>query len=100
MANYIFSNKAVEDLSKIWDYTYEVWSEEQADKYYCQLLDYCQALADNQSLGKKYNEISDELLGYRANQHTVFYRKLKTNDIEIVRILHSRMDLKNRIQEL
>ena len=100
MANYIFTNKAVEDLSKIWDYTYEVWSEEQADKYYCQLLDYCQSLANNQSLGKKYEKISKELLGYRANQHIVFYRKLKTNDIEILRILHCIMNLKNRIEEL
>ena len=58
MANYIFTNKAVEDLSKIWDYTYETWSEEQADKYYCQLLDYCQSLANNQSLGKKYEKLA------------------------------------------
>ena len=34
MARYSLTNKAVEDLSKIWEYTYEVWSESQADKYY------------------------------------------------------------------
>ena len=94
MAKYTFTNKAVEDLSKIWDYTYELWSEEQADKYYCQLLDYCQ------SLGKKYEKISNELLGYRANEHIIFYKPLETNHIEILRILHCRMNLKNRIEEL
>ncbi|PIX07572.1 MAG: type II toxin-antitoxin system RelE/ParE family toxin, partial [Flavobacteriales bacterium CG_4_8_14_3_um_filter_35_10] len=26
MAEYKLTNKAVEDLSKIWDYTFEVWS--------------------------------------------------------------------------
>jgi toxin ParE1/3/4 len=46
MGKYILSNKAVEDLSTIWDYTFEEWSETQADKYYCMLLDYCQDLAD------------------------------------------------------
>ncbi len=34
MAKYVLTNKAVEDLSRIWDYTYEEWSENQADKYY------------------------------------------------------------------
>ena len=38
MSKYILSNKAVNDLSKIWEYTYEVWSENQADKYYFELL--------------------------------------------------------------
>jgi len=31
MAEFKLTNKAVEDLSKIWDYTFEVWSENQAD---------------------------------------------------------------------
>ena len=34
MAKFSFTYKAVEDLSKIWDYTYEAWSENQANKYY------------------------------------------------------------------
>lgn len=41
MGNYILTNKAVDDLSKIWDYTVEVWLEKQADKYYFMLLDSC-----------------------------------------------------------
>jgi len=27
MSEFKLTNKAVEDLSKIWDYTFEVWSE-------------------------------------------------------------------------
>ena len=99
MAKYSFTNKVVEDLSAIWNYTYEVWSENQADKYYYQLLDYCQELAENPLLGKNYNDIDAALSGYRASHHIIFFRKLKNNQIEIVRILHNRMDLKNRIQE-
>ncbi|KGE12746.1 plasmid stabilization system protein [Sphingobacterium deserti] len=37
MAKYVLTNKAVEDLGLIWNYTYEMWSENQADIYY-QLL--------------------------------------------------------------
>ena len=28
-----FTNKAVEDLSSIWRYTFQEWSEKQADEY-------------------------------------------------------------------
>lgn len=33
MASYVLTNKAVEDLSSIWEYTFDTWSERQADKY-------------------------------------------------------------------
>jgi toxin ParE1/3/4 len=99
MSKYFLSNKAVDDLSKIWDYTYEVWSENQADKYYYELLENCQELCENQSLGRNYIEIDMDIYGYKSGQHIIFYRMLNKEEIEIVRFLHSRMDLKNRIEE-
>jgi len=99
MAPYILTNKAVEDLSTIWDYTFEVWLETQADKYYYMLLDYCQDIADNKISGKHYAEIMEEIFGIRAGQHIIFYRRMNNNRIEVARILHSRIDLKNRLQE-
>lgn len=99
MANYFLTNKAIEDLSKIWDYTYEVWSETQADKYYELLIDACREIAENPTIGKSYREIDENILGYRTNQHIIFYQVTAPNEIEVLRILHGRMDLKNRIQE-
>ena len=99
MASYILTNKAVEDLSTIWDYTFELWSEPQADRYYNMLLDSCKDLAYSRVFGKHYPEISKEIFGLRVGQHIIFYSQLKKNKIEVARILHSRMDLKNRIQE-
>ncbi len=64
MARYKLTNKAVEDLSKIWDYTYEVWSETQADKYYFELLEACRILTENPNLGKNYTEIDKDVFGY------------------------------------
>ena len=71
MANYILTNKAVDE---IWDHTYDVWSEKQADKYYNMLLEYCQELADKQNIGKNYNEINDDIFGFKASHH-FFYKK-------------------------
>ncbi len=63
------------------------------------LLEYCKELADKPGLGKNYNEINDDILGFKASHHIIFYKKIKEDKIEIVRILHNKMDLKSRIQE-
>src|SRR5680860_215464 len=97
MAEFKLTNKAVEDLSKIWDNTFEVWSERQADIYYEMLISNCQEIADNPDLGKSYDGITQSLRGIKANRHIIFYRTINENYVEITRILHERMDLKNRI---
>lgn len=99
MAKYKLTNKAVEDLSKIWDYTFEVWSEKQADIYYESLILNCQEIADAPFLGKNYDGITQNLLGMKVNRHIIFYRTSNENHIEITRVLHERMDLKKRIIE-
>lgn len=99
MAKYVLTNKAVADLEDIWNYTYEVWSEKQADKYYYQLLDACADLANEKISGKVYPEIDVQLYGYRMARHIIFYRKTGPQTIEVARILHSSMDLKNRMGE-
>ncbi|MBK8723747.1 MAG: type II toxin-antitoxin system RelE/ParE family toxin [Saprospiraceae bacterium] len=99
MAKYLITNKAVEDLSKIWEYTFDNWSEDQADKYYSKLINDFQELAENNSLGKKYTLINSDIIGYKSGQHIIFYRILNINEIEIIRVLHSKMDLKNRLKD-
>ena len=99
MANYRITNKAVKDLEDIWSYTIENWSERQADLYYEMLIGFCQHIADHPACGKSYDEIAEGLYGLIANKHIIFYRAASQGEIEIVRILHGRMDLKNRIRE-
>ena len=96
--NYKLSNKAVKDLSTIWDYTFETWSEIQADIYYNELIESCEELTRNPSLGKNYEEIDFGILGYKVGSHIIFYRIKSTSKIEIIRFLHSKMDLKIRIK--
>jgi len=99
MANdFILSKKAVEDLSAIWEYTIQVWSETQEDKYYYMLLEVCQDLADVTISAKQYPEIHADLFGARVGQHIIFFKRITKGSIVVVRILHSRMDLRNRIE--
>jgi toxin ParE1/3/4 len=99
VSEYKLTNQAVADLSKIWEYTFEVWSEKQADKYFDELISNCKDIAENPDLGKNYEGISKQLLGIKANRHIIFYRTLSEDYLEITRILHESMDLKKRISE-
>ncbi|MFD2914656.1 type II toxin-antitoxin system RelE/ParE family toxin [Psychroserpens luteus] len=99
MSKFKLTNKAVEDLSNIWYYTFDTWSEKQADIYYESLILNCQVIADNSYLGINYDGITHDLLGMKVNRHIIFYRITNENYVEITRILHERMDLKKRITE-
>lgn len=61
MTKFKLTNKAVEDLSKIWNYTFEVWYERQADRYYNTLISTCQEITKNPSLGKSYDRVTQGL---------------------------------------
>ncbi|WP_200912342.1 type II toxin-antitoxin system RelE/ParE family toxin [Pedobacter sp. Leaf216] len=62
MGSFSFSNKALEDLSEIWDYTYDVWSENQADKYYKLLIGFCTQIAKKPGVGRNYKETNQNVL--------------------------------------
>lgn len=98
MTNLKFTNKAVDDLNCIWEYTLEKWSSEQAEKYYNMLINHCRRIAKNPDLGKNYEGVRGDLFGLKCSRHIIFYRKDTDNSIEITRILHKSMDLKNRLR--
>lgn len=99
MAKYYLTKKAIEDLSNIWDYTFEEWSEQQADRYYQMLIGNFNEISQNPDLGKNYTDIVSSLFGFKAGKHVIFYRKLSSKEVEITRILHEMMDLKRRIKD-
>ncbi|MBO6794129.1 MAG: type II toxin-antitoxin system RelE/ParE family toxin [Balneolaceae bacterium] len=97
MASYQLTSLAVKDLSNIWNYTFDTWSEEQADIYFLELISGFDLIADQQTIGLKYPSIRADLLGLQVNRHIIFYRIITKDQVEITRILHDRMDLKSRI---
>jgi toxin ParE1/3/4 len=99
MAKVILRQKAIDDLNYIWDYTFEKWSAKQADKYYTTIKLTCNAIGQNPEIGKEYDGISNNLLGLKSGKHIIFYKSISNERIEVVRILHERMDLKKRLTE-
>ena len=96
---YSISEKANQDIEKIWLYTFENWSIEQADRYYNLILDEIEFISENFESGKPVDYLKK---GYRASivkSHIIFYQKSKRNIVEIIRVLHQNMDIENRINE-
>jgi len=97
MAKYHLTNLAIEDLSNIWEYTFDTWSEKQADKYYNMLLLSCNEIAKKPKIGKQYDIVSKGIFGFKSEDRIIFYSIKSKNEIEVIRILHGMMDLKNKI---
>lgn len=57
------------------------------------------AIGENPNIGNEYPGISSNLLGLKSGKHIIFYRLILAGEIEVIRILHERMDLKNRLTE-
>ena len=93
MTEYVLSEKAKNDLRRIWHYTVDNWSIEQAIIYYNEILDACEAIAAGRILaGSSFEGIRTGVHGVRMKHHVVFYRILSKGTIRVIRILHDRMD--------
>ena len=97
MAKLILKQEAINDLTNIWEYTVETWSENQANRYYEAIKQACLDISQNPGQGRKYLEISKNLLGYRINKHIIFYHVV-SDEVEVIRILHEKMDLRNQVR--
>ncbi|MFP3593708.1 type II toxin-antitoxin system RelE/ParE family toxin [Chryseobacterium sp. SIMBA_038] len=97
---YKISKEASKDLEKIWLYTFETWSVQQADHYFDLLMNEIEYLSENPTSGKDYNEIRKGYFRSRVKSHFIFYKiNLKNEEIEIIRILHQQMDISSRLDE-
>lgn len=93
MAKYQLTHKAVDDLTEIWRYTAETWSESQADNYYKLIIEGIEEIARRPETGKEYGLIEPGLRGVKVGRHILFYLIANKKDILVIRILHDRMDL-------
>lgn len=86
------------DLENIWNYTLETWSLRQADKYYNDIIEAIEFLCTAPKSGKSAEHLRKGYSTFKVNSHLIFYI---TTDIEldVIRILHSQMDIPNRLKD-
>jgi len=95
--SYIISKKATDDLEQIWLYTYFHWSENQADNYYNLLIEKIEFIAQNVNIGRKIDYVKKGYRCFFAEQHIIFYTISAKNTINVIRILHQKMDIPSRL---
>ena len=99
MSEYIINKKALEDINNIWIYTAENWSAEQADRYYNLIYDEIEYIIRNFEMARDFGKIRKSYKYSKVKSHLIFFKKDKNNEIEVVRVLHERMDIENRLVE-
>ncbi|AWK03657.1 type II toxin-antitoxin system RelE/ParE family toxin [Flavobacterium crocinum] len=97
--NYKISIEASYDLEKIWLYTFDTWSTEQADRYLKLILDEIEYLCSKPNSGKDFSHIRKGYFRTKVKSHLIFYKiNVKQNEIEIIRVLHQMMDIENHLK--
>ena len=96
MSQTILSPKAKVDLSDIWDYTLAEWGVDQAEKYVRELWAAMQAQALDYSTSTDISDIRKGFRKTRSGSHVIFF-KLTDDGIDVIRILHQRMDFERHL---
>jgi toxin ParE1/3/4 len=93
---YVISKKAIADLEEIWLYTADKWSIVQADRYYNLIFDEIAFICKSPETGKQMDDIRKNYRAAKVKSHLIFF-KVENEIVQIVRILHERMDIKSRL---
>lgn len=84
------------DLIGIWLYTFETWSEAQADRYLDALEDGIGKLATDPRSGHVRNELREGYWSKKLEHHIVFYT-FTDDEVRIRRVLHEVMDVSRHL---
>jgi len=90
--NYRLSRLAAADLEEIAEYTIEHFGIDQARRYRDGLKTCFDQLAENPTLGREVEQLVCGLHRFEHQSHVVFY-KSEPENLLIVRVLHSSMDV-------
>ena len=90
--------RAERDLIDIWHYTEDRWGEARADRYLDEIDAALDRLCDNPLIGVDCGHIRAGYRRFTAGSHYIFYR-LDQAAIEVIRVLHIRMDHQAQLEE-
>jgi toxin ParE1/3/4 len=97
MSRYVLSPRAQADIDEIWDYTAERWDVEQAERYSRELQLAIETVASDPQRGRRCDQIRPGYRKYPAGAHVIFFR-IVSNGIDVVRVLHQRMDFERHLR--
>lgn len=99
MPTFRLTAKAKADLRDIGRYTQQTWGRDQRNRYLTKLDEAFHILAQEPDRGRSCVDIRQGYRKYHVGRHMIFYRRSDADSIEIIRILHERMDIEARFSE-
>ncbi|MGE0211421.1 MAG: type II toxin-antitoxin system RelE/ParE family toxin [Parvibaculaceae bacterium] len=87
---YRLSPRAETDLEEIWLYTFRNWSLEQADAYVSRFVAAFEDLGSEARKGRSV-DAREGYFKYAVGSHLIYYRRSRAG-IDVIRVLHQRMD--------
>lgn len=93
MNRYVLSPAARADLEEIWDYTCWRWDDDQAEEYVREIQRAIERVVDNPMIGRACDELRPGYRKHAVGSHMLYYRIVSGDVINVVRILHQRMDV-------
>ena len=100
MGTFALTQKAKSDLKSIAAYTERQWGRPQRMIYAKQFDDAFHLLAETPRTGVTCDFIKQEYRKFPCSSHIIFYRSVNDTKIEIVRILHKRMDAHVQLRDV
>jgi toxin ParE1/3/4 len=85
------------DIKNIGRYTQTTWDLAQRDIYLRAFAVIFDQMRDGTILGRARDEIRANLLCHPCNKHIIFFRRTDAGDIQILRVLHERMDFAHHL---
>jgi toxin ParE1/3/4 len=80
------------DLRKIAEYTLQYWGQPQRDAYVSGLFDAFSRLAKTPQIAITADNVREGYRKFPQGSHVIFFRNSDSHSIEIIRVLHKRMD--------
>lgn len=96
MKKVILSPKAKSDLSNIWDYSLDTWGAEQAETYLRTLWTKLNECAENPELAANAAMVRKDYRKMIVASHVIYFKEIEYG-IDVIRILHQRMDFKEKV---
>ena len=94
---YVLSPRAQADLASVWDYSAERWGEGQAETYVRSIQAAIQTVSADPRRARPCDEIRAGYRRFVVGSHILFYRVVDGGVVDVVRILHQRMDVSRHL---
>ena len=95
--SFYLTRTAKADLKSIGRYTQKTWGVNQRNTYLKEIDRAFHDISNNPNIGRNCDYIRPGYRKYKVGKYYIFYREVSIQEVEIVRVLHERMDISRHL---